>query len=153
MFHFTFVSFDCFLAFTGANLCTNNTQSKKGSAHHQFVLICSFPDSPLYLHSRFYAQPTPHPTPKPFMITSPPTPRPTPRPVISEIPPSGPSGPTLHAGGGSPSDDSFHCAEVTYTANWNELVDIDCNAVCSGLGMNSECPSGHQCRSDEGRCL
>jgi hypothetical protein len=98
-------------------------------------------------------RPTPNPTPKPFVITSPPTPRPTPRPVTSVIPPSGQSGPTLHAGGGSPSDGSFHCAEVTYTANWNELVDIDCDLVCSGLGMNSECPSGNQCRSDEGRCL
>lgn len=77
-------------------------------------------------------RPTPQPTfapvtPKP---SANPTNRPTPRPTPPPVP--------------AASSDTYFCASVSYTSNWNLLLDFDCEIRCPTM-VHSACPGGYQC--------
>lgn len=123
-------------------------------------------------------RPTPSPTPRPTPIPTPrPTPNPTPRPslrptrrptnkpVTSIISPYGAADPASNPTPAAANDDSvnqgpgwastpsgpsngYFCAETSYTANWNILLDFKCDLACPSKA-HAECPGGHQCHTSD----
>jgi len=93
-------------------------------------------------------EPTPYPTfrPTPFPIstsrptvraTSRPTRRPTPRPTPRPVTPR----PVIPAA----TNDDYYCAAVSWTANWNVLLDFgNCDAPCPSQ-QHTACSGGFQC--------
>ena len=39
---------------------------------------------------------------------------------------------------------TYYCAKTSYTANWNILLDFDCELPCPST-IHTECPGGYQC--------
>lgn len=118
-------------------------------------------------------QPSQNPTPRPTFppVTPTPTLRPSRRPTARPISPTTPiapygsansqpstlSNPTppssgINQGPIAPlpvgTSNTYYCAKTSYTANWNILLDFDCELPCPST-IHTECPGGYQCHVSE----
>lgn len=118
-------------------------------------------------------QPSLNPTNRPTFppVTPKPTLRPSRRPTARPISPTTPiapygsansqpstlSNPTppssgINQGPIAPlpvgTSNKYYCAKTSYTANWNILLDFDCELPCPST-IHTECPGGYQCHVSE----